>query len=145
MMAGTVVTLSFVVFAWSQSVSSSYNNQYNQTVTTEIDKLKEKLVFEYVYYDATPKSVKVYLLNCGTIDAVTIVNVYVSNSSGWLQSFSKPPLKLLNGTPASDQLLDRGEERHIDLSLSDNLKKYAIYSVKVVTVRGATFDSSFVA
>jgi len=147
MMAGTVVTLSFVVFAWSQNVSSNYNYQYNQTVGAEIDRLKEKLVFEYVYYNSTstPKKVTVYLLNCGAIDNVTILNVYVSNSSGWLQSFSSPSLKLLNGTPASDQFLDRGEERRIDLSLSTNLKKYAYYSVRIVSERGATFDSSFVA
>jgi len=145
MMAGTVITLSFVVFAWSQGVSSSYNNQYNQTVTSEIDKLKEKLVFEYVYYDATPKKLLVYLLNCGTIDNVAILNVYVSNSSGWLQMFSSPTLKLLNGSPAPDQHLDRGEEGRIDLSLSTSLKRYTSYSIKIVTVRGAMFDSSFVA
>jgi len=84
------------------------------------------------------------LLNCGTIDNVAILNVYVSNSSGWLQVFSSPTLKLLNGS-ASDQHLDRGEEGRIDLSLSTSLKRYASYSIKIVTVRGALFDSSFVA
>jgi len=128
-------------------MSSNYNNQFTQSVGAEVDRLKEKIVFEYIYYNSTstPKKVSVYLLNCGTIDNITILNVYVSNSSGWFQSFSSPSLKLLNGTPASDQYLDRGEERRIDLSLSTSLTRYAYYSVRIVTVRGATFDSSFVA
>jgi len=145
MLAGTVVTLSLVVFAWSQNMSSNYNNQLSQTTTTEVDRLKEKIVFEYVYYNSssTPtKKVSVYLLNCGAIDNVTILNVYVSNSS-WVQSFSSPSLKLLNHTPVSD--LDRGQEGYIVLSLSTNLKEYAYYSVRIVSKRGATFDSNFVA
>jgi len=147
MLAGTVITLSLVVFAWSQNVSSNYNYQFSQSVGVEVDRLKEKLVFEYIYYNTTGslKKVSVYLLNCGTIDNVTILTVSISNSSGWFQSFSSPSLKLLNGTPASDQYIDRGEERRVDLSLSTSLKKYAYYSVRIVTVRGATFDSSFVA
>ena len=142
-MAGTVITVSFVVFAWSQNMSSNYNYQFSQTVTAEVDRLKEKLVFEYVYYNSTPKNLKVYLLNCGTIDNVTILNIYVSNSSGWLQSFSSPSLKLLNGTTVSG--LDKGKEGYTVLSLSTNLKKSAYYSVRIVTKRGATFDSNFVA
>jgi len=145
MLAGTVVTLSLVVFAWSQSMSSNYNHQFSQSIGAEVDRLKEKLVFEYVYYNtsSTPKSVKVYLLNCGTIDSITILSVYVSNSSGWFQSFSSPSLKLLNGTPITG--LNRGKEGYIVLSLSSSLKKYTPYSIKIVTVRGAMFDSSFVA
>ena len=144
MMAGTVITLSFVVFAWSQNISSNYNHQFSQSVGVEVDRLKEKLVFEYIYYNttSTPKSLKLYLLNSGTIDNVTILNIYVSNSSGWLQSFSSPSLKLLNGTSVSG--LDKGKEGYTVLSLSPNLKS-AYYSVRIVTKRGAIFDSSFVA
>jgi len=147
MLAGTVITLSLVVFAWSQGISSNYNYQFSQSVASEIDKLKEKLVFEYVYYNSTstPKKVALYLLNSGTINNITLLSVYVSNSSGWFQSFSSPSLRLFNGSPASDQYIDMGEERRTDLSLSTSLKKYSYYSVRIVTGRGATFDSSFVA
>jgi len=146
MMAGTVITLSFVVFAWSQSVSSSYNNQYNQTVTTEIDKLKEKIVFEYVYYASAPKNVSVYLLNCGTIDTIKIKTVYIIDSSNTvLETFSSPSLRYLSTwNPIPDQWLDRGKERRIVLHLSTGLIDNAYYSVRIVTERGATFDSSFV-
>jgi len=146
-MVGTVITLGFAVLAWSQSVSSNYNYQFSQTVTAEVDRLKEKLVFEYIYYNSssTPKKVSLYLLNSGTINNITILSVYISNSSGWLQSFSNPYLTLLNGSPASDQYIDMREERRTNLSLSTSLKKYADYSVRIVTGRGATFDSNFVA
>jgi hypothetical protein len=145
MLAGAVITLSLVVYAWSQNVSLNYGNQLSETTATEADRLKEKLVFEYIFHRIDDdESLLAYLLNCGTIDNVGILNVYVSNSS-WLQNFPSPSLNFLNGTTISDQDLDRGEEGYIVLPLSTRLKDNAYYSVRIVTSRGVTFDSSFVA
>jgi hypothetical protein len=142
-MTGTVITLSFVVFAWSQNVSSNYNNQFSQTVGTEVDRLREKLVFEHVS-NTSSDTVRAYLLNCGAIDDVGIKTVYVINSSNVVNgTFSNPTLKFLNGTVT--QNLDRGQEGYIDLSPVLFLIHKAYYSVRIVTVRGATFDSNFVA
>ena len=145
MMAGTVITLSFVVFAWSQGVSSNYNNQFSQTVTAEVDRLKEKLVFEYIYYNTTtPKSVRVYLLNSGTIDNVTIKTVYIIHSNNTvLKIFSNPPLTFIKDYGNPNQF-DRRDEVYIDLSPVTLIHK-AYYSVRIVTERGAIFDSNFVA
>lgn len=145
MLAGVVVTLGLVVYAWSQNVTSNFNSQLSETAITEADRLKEKLVFEYIFHnEGASESVVVYLLNCGTIDNVGILNVYVSNSS-WLQNFPSPSLSFLNGTTMSDQDLDRGEEGYITLPVSTHLRDNAYYSVRIVTPRGVTFDSSFVA
>lgn len=144
-LTGVVIALSLSMFAWAQGRTSAYNNEYRETVDAETAKLKEKLIFEYVFYGNPSDDITVYLLNCGTIDDVEIKNVYVSNST-WLSNPSFSTLKFLNGTEIPDKDLDVGEEGYFVLSqLSTNLKRDAYYCVKVVTVRGATFDSNFVA
>jgi len=144
-LTGVVIALSLSMFTWAQGRTSVYNSEYRETVDAETAKLKEKLIFEYVFYGNPSDDITVYLLNCGTIDDVEIKNVYVSNST-WLSNPSFSTLKFLNGTEIPDQDLDVGEEGYFVLSqLSTNLKTGAYYCVKVVTVRGATFDSNFVA
>jgi hypothetical protein len=143
MLAGTVITLSLIIFAWSGKFSSDYGNQASGTTASEIDRLKEKLVVEYIHYNTSLRSVTVYLLNCGTIDNVALQSVYASNSS-WYQVFSAPSMRFLNATVVTS--LNRGEEGYVILQLSgnNNLKKNAYYSIRIATVRGSTFDSSFV-
>lgn len=145
MMAGTVITLSFVVFAWSQNLSSNYNHQYSQTMGAEIDRLKEKLVFEYVSNISSNK-VRAYLLNCGAIDNVTIKTVYIIHSNNTvLKIFSNPPLTFIKDYGNPNQF-DRRDEVYVDLYLSPVTLIYkAYYSVRIVTERGAIFDSNFVA
>jgi len=144
-LTGVVIALSLSMFAWAQGRTSVYNNEYRETVDAETAKLKEKLAFEYVFYGNSSDDITVYLLNCGTIDNVEIKNVYVSNST-WLSNPSFSTLKFLNGIEIPDQDLDVGEEGYFVLSpLSTNLKGGAYYCVKIITERGATFDSNFVA
>ncbi|MCK4425030.1 hypothetical protein KAU93_05020, partial [Candidatus Bathyarchaeota archaeon] len=106
----------------------------------DIAKLKERLTFEYIFYDNTPNNLSVYLMNSGTIDNITIQTVYVKNST-WLNTFSKPNLKFLDDTGAQD--LDVREEGYFVLSV--NLVSGKSYSVRIVTKRGSTFDHAFIA
>jgi len=139
-----VVAVSFVVLVWAQSRSSSYNEQYGEAIDSDIAKLKESLAFEYVFYDNRSGSkLTVYFMNCGTIDDVTVQTVYVSNAT-WRLSFSSISLKFLNGTPA--QSLKKGSEGYFILSLpSPPLTSNAIYYVKIITGRGSTFETTFIA
>lgn len=141
-LTGVVVALSLSVFAWAQSRSSDYSREYSETVDAETAKLKEKLAFEYIFYGNPSDDITVYLLNCGTIDDIEVQNVYVSNST-WLSNPPFSTLKFLNGVEIPDQDLDVGEEGYFVLSTS--LKTGAYYCIKVVTVRGVSFDSNFVA
>ncbi len=141
-LTGAVIALSLAVFSWSQSRSSEYSREFSETVDAETSRLKEKLVFEYVSYGNPSDDITAYLLNCGTIDDVKIKSIYVSNGT-WLQTFSAPTLNFLDGTPIPDQDLDVGEEGYVvlgSLSLSSGY-----YNVKVVTERGITFGSNFMA
>ena len=144
-LTGVVIALSLSMFSWAQGRTSVYNNEYKETVDAETAKLKEKLAFEYVYYNSS-KKLSIYLLNCGTIDDIQIKTVYIYDSSGALcfEPFSEPPLySFQSWDEISD--LDRGEEGRLVLTLPDAGLSSGYYNVKVVTVRGATFDRNFVA
>ena len=112
-LVGAVIAVSFVVLFWAQYRSSAYNQQYSEAMSSDIAKLKERLVFEYVFYRESEESLEVYLMNCGTVDNVTVQTVYVSNSS-WLRIFSGIELRFLNGTLTEN--LDIGDEGYFTLS-----------------------------
>ena len=141
-LTGAVIALSLGVFGWSQSRSSDYNREFGETVDAETARLKERLIFEYVSYGNPSYDVTVFLLNCGTIDDVEIKSVYVSNDT-WLQTFSTPVLYFLNHTAIPDQDLDVGEEGYF--VLGSLVLSSGYYNIKIVTGRGATFGSSFMA
>ena len=140
-LAGAVIALSLAVFAWSESRSEDYNEEFSETVDAETARLKEKLVFEYVSYGNPSYDIAVYLLNCGTIDDMEIKRVFVANDT-WLQTFSNPILYFLDHTEIPDQDLDVGEEGYFVLILSSTLSS-GYYNVRVVTVRGETFGAKF--
>ena len=142
-LTGAVIAVSFVVLFWAQYRSSAYNEQYSEAVNADIAKLRERLAFEYVFYDKA--NLTVYLLNCGTIDNVTVQTVYIYfGSNGTLvKVFSSPTLKQFNGAPITDQDLDKGEEGCFVLSPL-SLKTGISYSVRVITGRGSTFEYTFI-
>jgi hypothetical protein len=142
-LAGAVIAVSFVVLFWAQYRSSAYNAQYSEAMNADIARLKERLAFEYVFYSGG--NLTVYLMNCGTIDNVTVRTVYVKDATGApIQVSSSITLMQFNGTQIADKDLDRGEEGYFVLS-SLSLSTGASYSLRIVTGRGSTFDHTFVA
>ena len=145
-LTGVAIALGFAVLVWGQSMSSSYATNYGETTNAEIAKLKERLTVEYVLYNRTSKSVRIFMLNSGTIDNTKIQSVYVRNSTwNWVTS-SPPSLQLFNGAPISDHDLDMLEEGYVDVVLNPiALTADRYYFVRIVTVRGSVFESEFVA
>ena len=145
-MTSVVIALGLSVFTWAQARSSDYNSEFSETVDTETSKLKEKLAFEYIFYDSTSSgNLTVFLLNCGTIDDVKIKTVYIYDRyNDLIEFFSNPRLYSFQGLDEiPDQDLDIQDEGRLVLHLSFVLSGF--YNIKIVTVRGATFDSDFVA
>ena len=144
-LTGAVIALSLAVFGWAQGRSSDYNSEFGETVDAETARLKEKLAFEYVFYDDEGYSLTVFLLNCGTIDGIMIKTVYIYDRSNTvIDIFSNPPLyPFQGGDVIPGQVLDRGDEGRLFLELESSLSGFC--NIRVVTVRGATFDSGFVA
>jgi len=86
-LVGAVIAVSFVVLFWAQYRSSAYNDEYSEAMNADIAKLKERLAFEYVFYDCDDEGeLWVYLMNCGTIDNVTVQTVFVRNNT-WYSVF----------------------------------------------------------
>ena len=140
-LTGAVIALSLAVFGWSESKAIDYGNEYSETVDAETAKLQEKLAFEYVYYACTG-DLSIYLLNYGTIDGIEIKTVYVFDSSGALgcEPFVGPTLYLFQSEEEITEL-DKGDEGRLVLACS---LSNGYYNVRIVTERGATFDTNFV-
>jgi predicted PurR-regulated permease PerM len=143
-LTSAVIAVGFVVLLWTQHRSSAFQAQYSEAVSTDIAKLKERLVFEYVSYNGD--CLTVYLLNCGAIDDVTIKTVYVyfTGNGTLVKMFSSPILRYFGGTMIADKDLDRGEEGYFMLSPL-SLKNGVCYSIRIVTGRGSIFDYAFIA
>ena len=140
---GAVIAIGFSVMAWTYSQSSVYQAQYENSVNSDINKLRERVSFEYVFYNNTAKSLSVYLMNSGQVSDVSFTTIYISNSS-WRITFTSVQftLKFMNGT--STTYLAMGLEGYFALS-SVSLQSGNAYAIKVVTWRGSSFENSFVA
>ena len=143
-LTGAVVAVSFVVLSWTQYRSSAYNEQYGDAMDADIAQLKERLTFEYTFYNGTQDNLLVYLMNSGTIDNVTIQTVYVKNST-WFKTFSESDFDLKFFNETSTPSLDVGEEGYFVLSSLDDLVADTSYSVRVITKRGSAFENTFIA
>ena len=145
-LTGAVIAVSFVVLTWAQYRSSAYNDEYSEAMDADIARLKERLAFEYVFYDQSGRTLTVFLMNCGTINDTTVKTVYVTTSTGEpIEVFSIITLRDFDGNEIPDQDLDRGEEGYFTLSLSPPDLAPDSYSVRVVTGRGSTSDHAFIA
>ena len=130
-----VIVVGFVVLAYVRSTANDYQTQYQQTVNSDIDKLKETLAFEYVHYDATGK-VHIYFMNAGNVN-VEIDKVFLSTST---DNFPFTMYDLNNNLQTS-HVLGIGEERQIILQ---NITLVSgTYIVKLTTMRGLTFANNF--
>ena len=143
---GAVIVIGFAVVAWTYSRSSAYMTQYSDSVNSDVDKLRERVSFEYVFYNNTARNMSVYLMNSGKVGNMNFTTVYVSNTSGVVGIFNSTQfqLKFLNETSTPN--LGVGKEGYFVISLSSiPLTQGNVYTVKVVTWRGSSFENTFVA
>ena len=147
-LVGAVIAVGFSVMAWTYSQSSLYQAQYRESVSSDIDKLRERVSFEYVFYNNNTKSLSVYLMNSGKVDNVNFTTVYIRDfsSSSPIATFTSDHFQLtfLNPPQQSTHDLDMGEEGRIFLDLSlVTLQSGNAYTVKVETRRSSYFESMF--
>ena len=105
-----------------------------------VGKIKEKLLFEHVFYDVENRNLTVYLMNCGRIDDTTVSSVSLTNET-WERIFYEVQLRSLN-----DQLIqefDVSDEGYLRLSVG--LVENTSYTILMITGRGKAFVTSFVA
>ena len=145
-LVATVISVGFAVLAWTYSTSSAYTTQYGTSVSSDVDKLRERVAFEYISYNSTTTNMTVYIMNFGQVGKVNLTTAYVSygNNGPLLATFSTIQLKLLNTTSTS--YLNSGQEGYFVLPLTATpLQTGSSYTIKIVTWRGSIFESTFVA
>ena len=136
---GVVIALGLTTLNWTYQKSLSVNDEFADFTEAKLASVKEKLVFEYIFYNSSENKLTVYLMSCGKSNDVRSASVYLSNSS-WGQSFSGIELRFLNGTLT--QGLNIGEEGHFILSV--DLVANTTYSIRIATGRGRLFDTTFI-
>jgi hypothetical protein len=132
-----VIIAGFVALSFAMANSANYQTQYQQTVNSDISKLKESISFEYVFYNNTASALKVYFINSGQT-SLTIDKVFLSNAAQNI-SFS---MYYKNGQSAPSHTLSAGQEGYIvaNTGLTSNS-----YQVKLTTGRNSNFEYSFIA
>lgn len=138
-LVAAVIVVGFAVLAYVRSTATDYQTEYQLTVNSDIDKLKETLAFEYVHYDGTAKVLDIYFMNAGEIN-VELDKVYLSTSP---ENLPFDIYDLSNPPQQTNYFLGMGNERHIVLHNIDSLESGQTYTVKLETVRGLTFASNF--
>jgi hypothetical protein len=138
-LAGAVIALGFVTLGWVNQRTSIANDQYADVLDTNLESIKEQIVFEYLFYNSNESNLTVYLMNCGKSDNVNLATAYLSNST-WTESFDISNLRLLNGTLT--QNLDIDDEGYISINVS--LLASNTYSIRLITERGRAFDFTFI-
>ena len=132
-LVAVVIVLGFSTLAYAHTISDDYRDQYQENVSTDISKLRETLTFEYVYFNNG--HILIYFMNSGSISFE--VNM-VSLST--LPEAIEPNITYLSGGLASNKTLAIGEQRLIDLPISIVSGQYTI---KITTIRGSSFEYSF--
>lgn len=142
LLASVVLSLGFGVQYFVYWRSMEYNNQYGALVDESIEKLKEKLVFEHIFYDTNNNNLSIYLMNCGKINDASIDSVSISNGTEWSTVFYDVELKSLDDGEPTDGLdiLDEGFFE-LPVGLVDDTS----YTILIITGRGKTFATSFTA
>jgi len=151
---GAVIAVGFAVLGWTYSTSNSYAAQYSSSVLHDINKLSERIAFEYIFYNSTaPTSLSVYIMNCGGIGAsaralaVNLTAVYVSYASNGslVASNFHISLHFLNETStAPARALNIGQEGYF-IWTPISLQRGNSYAVKIVTWSESSFVGTFAA
>ncbi|MCL4430202.1 MAG: hypothetical protein M1167_05570 [Chloroflexi bacterium] len=141
-----VIVVGFIALGYARSTSNDYVSDYGQSVNADIDKLRETISFEYAFYNATHYgptngSLTVYFMNAGSINDVIVKNSTVSNSSWSISLDCTGKTKLLNSTSTNNY--DFGQEGYFIQPLNTTLTSNIAYTVKIITGRDSAFVYNF--
>lgn len=136
-LTGAVIAVSFAVLAWVQYQGSNFQQIQGGAINDDINQLKERVVFECIYYNSSSKILKVYVMNTGGIGNVSITRAYVN-----VNSYSPIQLKSFSGTNIKS--LNQTQDGYFSIS-SLTLVSASYNSIKIVTWRGSSFVGNFTA
>jgi len=139
-----VIAAGIAVLYWAYSMGNIANNQYSNTVSNNQNAIEESIAFEYATYSIAHNQLKVYVINTGLSNEVTLDRLYLWNSTGQpIGTYSIGQLyRISDGSAISSNCLEKGEEGYFTISPSSDLSS-GYYTFQVVTGSGRNFDDSF--
>jgi len=140
-LVGAVIAPALAWTIWIQYSSSIGKNEGEEQIDTSIKTLGERLAFMYTFYESSKQNLTVDLMNCGTVDEITLQTVYIADSSGHtLKTFPSITLVNFNGNPIMGQKLNKGEQGRFILTSLGNVAASTSYCTLIVaTGRGTPF------
>ena len=132
---GAVVAIGLVALGYTRTTSINYQTQYAETMNSDIGKLKESLIFEYVHYDSSSKQLSVYVLNSGTVDVV-IKSVFINSSPISLPTINR----MTDDQPLT--IIGKGVEAYFALDLS-SINLQTENTIKLETESDSNFAYNF--
>jgi hypothetical protein len=138
-----VIAAGIAVLYWAYSWGNIANNQYASTVANNQNSIQENIGFEFVNYNSTNYQLKVYVINSGLSNNVTLDRLYLWNSANQpIGTYNITQLYLTSnpGTPISS--LNKGGEGYFTVTPSPRLSS-GYYTLRIVTGSGRNFDGSF--
>ena len=137
---GAVMAIGLVALAYTRSTAINYQTQYSETMNTDIGKLRETLVFEYVHYESSSHKLYVYLLNSGTVK-VEIDHASVQTSA---VDYNLYPINDVSQShPITNNTISNGQEVCLVSNLSSLNLPSGTYSIKLTSRSGTTFGYNF--
>ena len=142
-----VVTAGTTVYFYATNATISATNQYASTISESQQSISERIGFENIVY--TSPTLTVYVINCGNTPNLKITGLILSSASNPLIGYY-PVTKLYNidtGTEIANGILNLRQEGRFSVTLNPGnlLSPGSMYTLRVITERGSTFDNQFIA
>ena len=135
---GAVLAIGLVALGYARSTAINYQTDYAQTMSSDIAKLKETLIFEYAHYDGS-NHLSLYVMNSGPVN-VTVKTVSINTSP--VPSSSMTMYQMSDNQQISNGVLAKGAEVKIVLDTS-GMTHSGENSVKITSGSDSNFAYNF--
>ena len=149
-----VVICGTIAYVTAGTLTSATNESYASTARNDQAAISERIGFESVTYDVVSNNLSVCIINCGQADDLQIKYLFLYNQTSNQQEligYLADPILISMGESITGNNLNILQEAHFDVSLSAlspplelTLGTDTIYSLRLVTQRGSSFDYTLV-
>jgi hypothetical protein len=135
---GAVLAIGLVALGYARSTSINYQTDYSKTMSSDIAKLKETLIFEYAHYDGS-NNLFLYVMNSGPVN-VTVKTVSVNTSP--VPSSSMTLYQMSDNQQISNGVIAKGTEVKVVLNTA-GMTHSGENSVKITSGSDSNFAYNF--
>jgi hypothetical protein len=134
---GAVLAVGLVALGYARSTAIAYQSDYSETMSSDIGKLKETLIFEYAHYGSNQLSL--YVMNPGQVN-VTVDTVSINNSP--VPASDMTIYQMSDSQQIFNDVIAKGVEVKIVLNVS-GLTQSGENNVKITSGSGSNFAYYF--